>query len=297
MRKVEFEQGSNEWLAWRKKLLTATDAPGLMGASPYVTPYKLWQRKIGKAEEQAINPAMLRGQRDEPIARDWFNKEFGFDMQPCCIESEKYNYLGASLDGLSKCGKYILEIKSNGDQYHYGLYEGIPDFHIMQMQHQLLCTDGQAKQAFYLSINKGQMIVKEVFPDEKWVEMYLEKAKEFWRNIVFFNPPEMSNKDYKDMTDSDLWRDWASVYLKMCDKIKSMEIVKEEYRKQLIKMCEGESCSGHGIKVCKKSVKGRIDYAAILEQENVATILEQNKIDIEGYRKPTSDSWAITIDK
>ena len=98
MRRVEFDQGSSEWLQWRKGLLTATDAPMLMRASPYATPYQGWQRKTGHAQEQQENEAMRRGKRDEPIAREWFIKEYGIHMESCCIESYTYNFIGASLD-------------------------------------------------------------------------------------------------------------------------------------------------------------------------------------------------------
>ncbi len=288
MRKVEFDQGSDEWLKWRKGLLTATDAPGLMGASPYVTPYKLWQRKIGEAEEQAVNQAMLRGQRDEPIARDWFNDSFGFDMQPCCIESGLYNFLGASLDGLSACGKYILEIKSNGDQYHYGLNAGLPDFHMMQIQHQMLCTDELVEKAYYLSMNKGEKVVIEVLPDKSWLEEYLPKAMDFWKKVVMFEAPEMTNKDYVDKSGELFWGDYAKQYRKACEEIKVLEQVKESYREKILKLCSGQSSMGNGIKVVKKMVKGRVDYD---------TIMKRLDIDTDLYRKPASESWAIMIDK
>ena len=154
MSKILLEQGSEAWLQWRKGRLTGTDAPMLMGVSPYVTPYQGWQRKLGLLEEQKVNPAMLRGHRDEPIARDLFISLKGINMEPCCVESVDYNFIVASLDGMSDCGKYIMEIKSNGDEYHQNLKKEvpeIPEFHIMQMQHQLLASG--AKKCFYCSYN------------------------------------------------------------------------------------------------------------------------------------------------
>lgn len=287
MRKVEFEQGSREWLDWRKGLLTATDAPMLMGASPYATPYKGWRRKTGLEPEQKVNPAMLRGQRDEPIARAWFIKEYGINMEPCCVESDTYSFLGSSLDGLSVCGKYILEIKSNGDQYHFGLANGIPDFHMMQMQHQLLSTDNKAEKAFYLSWNKGEAIVKEVYPDPDWIKDYLPKAMAFWKAVVLSDPPKMCNKDYKDMEQNADWNFQADLYKSICKRMKELEELKEEYRGNLISMCGVDSCSGNGIKVMKKVVKGRINYESVNELSG---------IDLEKYRKPSSESWMIMLD-
>lgn len=287
MRKVDFEQGSSEWLNWRKGLLTATDAPMLMGASPYATPYKGWLRKTGQSPEQQENEAMRRGKIDEPIAREWFNKEYGIEMEPCCIESQLYNFIGSSLDGLSSCGRYILEIKSNGDQYHFGLNHGLPDFHMMQMQHQLLSSDNTAEMGFYLSWNKGNKTVKEVYPDKEWLAGYLPKAREFWKMVIFNEPPMMSNKDYRDMNGEHSWILYANEYRKVCEQIKTLEELKENHRKQLIYLCGEDSCLGSGIKVLKKSSKGRIDYDSIPELIG---------INVEKYRKPSSFSWTIMLD-
>lgn len=287
MRRVQFEQGSNDWLKWRQGLLTATDAPMLLGVSPYATPYKGWQRKLGLIPEQQETEPMRRGKRDEPIAREWFIKEYGIEMEPCCVESDEFNFIGASLDGLSPCGRYLLEIKSNGDQYHFGLNGGAPDFHYCQMQHQYLACDKIPEICFYLSWHKSGPRVLEIKIDKEWMEDYIPKAREFWRKIVFFEPPEMTNKDYKDMTHEPMWNSYANEYRKVCEQIKSLEEMKESYRKDLINLCGDDSASGSGIKVLRKTIKGRIDYDSIPELQS---------IDVEKYRKNPTSNWTITLD-
>ena len=280
MRKVDHEQGSQAWLDWRKNFLTATDAAMLLGASPYTTPFKGWQRKVGQAPEQFVNQAMLRGNREEPKAREMFIQQYGLEMNPCCIESEKHTFLGASLDGISSCGQYLLEIKSTRHS------DSIPDFHICQMQHQMLCTDGLAKKCYYVTIWENEIQVKEVMADENWMKDYVPKALDFWKKVVLFDPPAMTNKDYKDMNGG-IWQSYATEYRKACDQIKALEEVKDSYKKELIKMCGEDSCFGNGIKVMKKITKGRVDYDLIDELAGV---------NLEKYRKPTTFSWTIMID-
>ena len=282
MKKISCFQGSPEWLAWRKGLLTATDAAILSGVSPYVTPYEGWQRKIGQIPEQIANSAMLRGQRDEPIARDMFIEQYGIAMTPCCIESEVYPFLGASLDGISDCGKYLLEIKSTAP------VDEIPIYHMYQMQHQLLCTDNTAKICFYVTIWNNQIYVKEVYPDIIWVQDYLNEAKKFWECVVFFEPPEISSKDYKDMNGRDDWNFYADEYRKISEEIKKLEEVKDKHKKELIKLCGEDNGYGHGVKVLKKITKGRIDF------ENIP---ELSQVDLEKYRKESTSSWTIMLDK
>ncbi len=188
MRKVEFEQGSPEWLEWRRGLLTATDAAMLLGLSPYVTPYQGWQRKKGLIPEQVSNAAMERGHRDEPIARDLFIKEYGINMTPCCVESDEFNFIGSSLDGLSDCGRYILEVKSQRP------VERIPDLHMMQMQHQMISTDNLVEKAFYVSHWDGKNTTFEAYPDPEWKKMYIPKAREYWKGVIFYDPPPLMSK-------------------------------------------------------------------------------------------------------
>lgn len=287
MRRIEFDQGSDAWLTWRRGLLTATDAPMLLGVSPYATPYKGWQRKLGLIAEQTETEPMRRGKRDEPIARDWFIKEYGIHMDPCCVESDEFNFIGASLDGLSPCGKYLLEIKSNGDQYHFGLNDGPPEFHFCQMQHQYLSCDNIPEMCFYLSWNKSGPKVLEIKLDKGWMEDYITQAREFWRKVVFHEAPEMTNKDYKDMSGVTYWNSYANEYRKACEQIKTLEELKDSYKKELVKLCGDDSGFGDGIKVMRKTVKGRVDYESIPQLQG---------INVDQFRKNPTSNWTITLD-
>jgi len=282
MRKVQIEQGSEEWLSWRKGLITATEASSIMGVNPWCTAYKSWQRKVGQIPQQEENDAMRRGKRDEPIARDLFIKQYGIEMTPCCIESEMYNFLGASLDGISPCGKYILEVKSTRPT------DRVPDYYYAQMQHQMLCGDGSIDKGFYVSFWEEAIHVLQVIPDIDWTRQYIEKAKEYWRCVVFHEPPEMTGGDYKSMESEMEWQFHASSYIDLCNAIKELEEKKERRRRKLIELCDNNSCRGGGVKVLKKTIKGRIDYESIPEIK---------EIDLEKHRKPTSISWTILLDQ
>lgn len=186
---IKHEQGSKEWLQWRRSLLTATDASVVLDKSPYCTPYELWQRKLCLIPEQKSNSAMARGSRLEPEARAWFNEKYQLDMEPSVVESLDYNYLGASLDGMSKCSSFILEIKCNGPRNHGLAKEGhIPDYHLYQMFHQLICT--RSEKCFYLSYTEDEKIVIELCLEPEFEKYYIPIAKEFWRKVVYLEPPE-----------------------------------------------------------------------------------------------------------
>lgn len=285
MKIVNLEQGSPEWHGWRNSLITATDSPVLLGLSPYSTPYKLWQTKLGVIERQEANAAMQRGSQLEPIARDKFISESGIFMAPACVESDEYNFLGASLDGVSSNGEYILEIKCNGHFYHSKVLQGeVPNFHMAQMQHQLLVS--KAKKCFYYSFDGNNGVSIEVLPDPNFADNLLPKAREFMRCLAYYESPALTEKDYKDMSHNKSWNEYASIYQELDKSIKALEDKKEILRKKLIDLCELQNCEGSGIKILKSFTKGRVDYESIPELK---------VIDLDRYRKEPIACWKILV--
>jgi putative phage-type endonuclease len=284
-KEVKLEQGSQEWLAWRRTVITATDASVIMGNNPWISPYKCWQRKLGLIEEQASNAAMERGKTLEPEARAQFIERHGMDMVPMVVESNEFSFLGASLDGISEDRQTLLEIKCGSSKLHQmASNREIPQYYLDQMQHQLLVTG--AKRCLYYSYNGQDGICIEILPDPEFKTTFIPKAREFWKCIAFNEPPALKDSDYKDMSSDPQWRGFASEYRKLCEQIKSLEEVKENYRKDLLKISGDENCLGGGIKVMKTTIRGRIDYD---------TIPALKGIDLDKYRKSSTLTWKILI--
>lgn len=285
MKKIDLDQGTDKWLSWRKTVITATDCPAIMGSSPWSTAYKCWQKKLGLVEEQKSNEAMERGKRLEPEARAQFSERFGINMNSVVVESDEFDFLGASLDGLSDCGKYIVEIKCGGWNLHKQALDGhIPPYYRHQIQHQLLVTG--AEKAFYYSYDGKQGVCIEVNPDRGFKEGFLPKAREFWRCVAFAEPPPLEDSDYKDMSDEPKWRIYSEKYRKVSEQIKSLEQVKEDYRQELLTLCEDKNCTGNGVKALKMVLKGRVAYDEIPEIKNV---------DLDKYRKGSTTTWKIFV--
>jgi putative phage-type endonuclease len=284
MRKLILDQGGDKWLEWRRSLLTATDAAQLLGKSKYSTAYQCYQRKLGLIPELEETEPMRRGKREEPIARARFNELYDFDMQPCCIESEKYPFLGASLDGLSNSGEYILEIKSQR------FVEEIPEMHWIQMQHQMMCSDGVVKKGYYMSWWGDSEQIYEVKPDYVWMEMYEKAAKEFWEKILFKEPPALTDRDYQDRDDLE-WEEAANACVFADEKIKFYESMKEDNKQKLIKMSGGKSSKGAGIKLNRKIIKGRVKYKELLDSLHIDQAI------IDPYKGKDSESWCVLIDR
>lgn len=282
MKIIDLEQGSKEWLSWRKTVITATECSIIMGSNPWATPYLCWGRKLGLIPEQKSNSAMEKGTRLEPQARAHFMDRYGMNMAPMVVESTDHDFLGASLDGISPCKRFLLEIKC-GEAAHSAAKQGlIPLYYMHQMQHQMLVTG--AEKCYYYSYDGSEGIRMEVYRDPIFAEEYMPKAREFWRCVAFSEPPALQEKDYKSMEENSDWQLYSKQYQEIDFTIKKLEQHKESLRKQLIGLCEDQNCSGNGIKIMKTTMKGRISYDEIPELKEV---------DLEKHRKPSTISWKI----
>ncbi len=286
MKIINVEQGSKEWLRWRKTVITATDCPAIMESSPFVTPYKCWQRKLDLVQQQVCNEAMERGRKLEPEALKLFNETYGMNMEPAVVESTEFEFLGASLDGLFG-SDHILEIKCGGAKLHDMANKGeIPNYYMDQMQHQLLVT--RAEKCFYYSYNGHEGICIEVLPDPEFINRFMPKARAFWRGIATFEAPALTIKDYKDMNDNRTWNEYVDMYQKVDKDIKALEDKKDYIRKKLIELCEDQNSQGNGLKVMKIITKGRVNYEAIPEIQG---------IDLDKYRKESNSSWKFLMEQ
>ena len=105
----------NDRLAYRKNKIGSSDAPIIAGVSPWTTQVQLWEEKIGIREPRYANFAMQRGIDKEEEARCIFEKEIGVVFFPQVLTHKKYDWMIASLDGLSIDQDLAVEIKCPGE--------------------------------------------------------------------------------------------------------------------------------------------------------------------------------------
>lgn len=104
-------QGSPEWLAHRGQFDNASDAPAMMGCSPYMTRQQLLhQRATGYAPEvdDATQRRFDEGHRTEALARPIAEEIVGEDLYPVTGTD---GTLGASFDGLTMLEDVAYEHK------------------------------------------------------------------------------------------------------------------------------------------------------------------------------------------
>jgi len=282
MKFIQLNQGSQEWLSFRKSRIGASDCPVIMGISPYLTPYKLWLDKMGDAPQEE-NAAMARGKALESQALKCFEDKTGLCMFPKVVESTQDSFLIASLDGIDLDQRNIVEIKCNGQKNHAMALSGsIPIYHYAQVQHQLMCTG--LEMAYYFSYDGHDGVIIEVEKAEPYIKLLVDLEKKFYDCMINFDPPKLTDKDFIVMNDLD-FNEKASKLIELRNTRKLIEQEEEYLTKYLIEKAKGKNVTSDKVQVTKVLRKGSVDYGAIPLIKG---------IDLEQWRKDSTESWRIT---
>lgn len=199
------EQNTSSWLAWRKLGIGASEAAAVMGLSPWSTAYDVFLEKTGRKESFEGNLATRRGQDLEGKARLKYEFISLEDMAPAVAVHPKYDFLRASLDGVSVDGKKILEIKCPSESNHEKVKtEGVvPSHYQIQVQHQLAVTGAEKCDFFSYSYADGSHALIEVLPNLETQAQIILKLEDFWLNHVMKDiPSPLTDRDTKVITDN-----------------------------------------------------------------------------------------------
>jgi putative phage-type endonuclease len=181
------KQGSPEWLQFRRTKIGASDAPVIMGVSPWMSPLKLYEQKV-YGIECPDNQYMARGRELEPVALMCFEEMFELTMFSMVIVHELYYWMSASMDGMTIEKDKAVEIKCAGKRDHFMAANGIvPEKYIPQLQHQMeVCQLGEIN---YFSFDGKQGVNIIVERDQNYIDKLLDKEKEFWQCLQTLTPP------------------------------------------------------------------------------------------------------------
>lgn len=279
------QQGDN-WTRWRSKGLGSSDAPTIMGVSPWKTPYQLWEEKVGISKPFTGNFATQRGTEMEPRARAAFELESGYEFNAVVAENANYPYIRASLDGYNKELDAILEIKCPGKEDHKTAKEGrVPEKYWPQLQHQLLVTG--AKCCYYYSYDGETGATVIVQPDHEYIKRLLEEETKFWDKVQNKIPPELTDKDAVTIDTKELVT-MADKYAELDSKAKEIEKEMKALKEVIIEQCNHARTKIGKLTITRSSRAGSVDYSKIPEL---------NGIDTEKYRKDPSAVVTIKVGK
>ncbi len=186
-------QGSDEWLAMRCGVLTASEMKNVITPSLKIAnndktrahAYELaFQRISNHVEPQYISDAMLRGQEDEIYAREAYSKHYAPVQEVGFVTSDALGFtVGYSPDGLvaddglieckSRCGKYHVQTIATNE---------MPDDFLIQAQTGLLVTG--RKWLDFISYCAGlPVFVTRIEPDAEIQKAIVEAATAFEERV------------------------------------------------------------------------------------------------------------------
>lgn len=186
---AELVQGSDEWLAARTGLLTASEMKLIITPTLKIASndkershlYELLAQRITRYVEPAyISSDMLRGMEDEIEARAIYAKTYAPVTEVGFITNDRWGFtIGYSPDALISADG-LLECKSRRQKYQIETIIGgvMPDDYTIQVQTGLLVSE--RKWLDFVSYSGGlPMVTIRVFPDPVIQDAILSAASAF----------------------------------------------------------------------------------------------------------------------
>ena len=180
---VELQQGTSEWLRWRHNGIGASDASTIMGENPFRSAEGLLREKCSPTRESFQSEVMALGKRLEPEARQRYIAKTGKAVSPACVQSSQYDWLRASLDGLTTDHDAVVEIKCGASVYRAASQSGsVPDYYYGQLQHTLAVTGLHSIDFWCYWPGKPELLLS-VERDGAYIERLLNRELEFWNQV------------------------------------------------------------------------------------------------------------------
>jgi putative phage-type endonuclease len=190
-----------DWHAWRAEGLGASDIAGVLGISPWASPWSVWADKMGLLPPSNPSIEMEFGKRAEAMVGPWFHDRTGLWVtgeQTWCTHPD-IGWARATVDGFVSetdtpapdelAG--VLEIKTDGPGRDWAT---IPAHYQAQAQWQMFVTG--LPHAWFAVLHGRRFQIYELARDDDDIAFMYERAEAFWRNhVLTCAPPEVDGSD------------------------------------------------------------------------------------------------------
>lgn len=192
MRIVKLAQRSPEWLAWRSQGIGGSDAPAVVGLSPWTTRGALLGEKkgalLGAPPRSFDSGAMARGRRLEPVVGRLYRDFTGWDFEDVCAEHDTLPFVRASFDGWVRDINLPVEIKCPNRQSHEQALSGVVPAYYVPQCHHLMAVAGSTRLHYvsysdYFPAHKRLAVVTLRAASEELAALLAAEA-EFWDEVT-----------------------------------------------------------------------------------------------------------------
>lgn len=188
------------WLDWRRGGIGASDIAGILGISPWASPFSVWVDKLGLLPEETPSNVMKAGRWLELGVAPWFAEETGYEVageQTAC-QHQTDPIARCTLDGaVFTAAEHVapdggLEIKVQGPGR---AWETIPAHYQAQGQWQMHVTGFER---VYFAVLHGRFLDPShtLDRDQADIDFMVARAAEFWAEHVLAGvPPAIDGSD------------------------------------------------------------------------------------------------------
>ena len=203
MKTVNLIQGSPEWSAHRAQHWNASDAPAMLGVSPYKSRAELLRERatgISQEFDAATQRRFDDGHRFEALARSLAEQIIGDELFPVTGVEGRYS---ASFDGITMLEDTVFEHKSLNDELRAAIrpensINALPEHYRVQMEHQLMVS-GAERVLFMASkwTDDGELIEERhcwYWPDAALRARIIAGWEQFERDLADYKPEDVTTK-------------------------------------------------------------------------------------------------------
>lgn len=188
-----------EWLKLRHESIGGSDAPIIVGANDYKSPYALWFEKVSDEEpEFKGNEATRQGTDLEPYVAFRFEEKTGKKCIeiPETLKNPEYPFAHANIDRWVSGENSGLECKTTNTFNHVKFTEDgeFPLLYYFQCLHYMAVT-GATKWYLAVLVFGKDFHLYEIERDEKQIEALMEMEREFFELIKTNTPPEVDGSE------------------------------------------------------------------------------------------------------
>lgn len=278
------------WLARRRKGITATDAPTILGLTPqWRTPLAVWLEKVQPMQDRAPSYHQRRGRAMEPILAAEYEATTGATVRrpPLLVSHPEHPILLASIDRFADHPDrtVVLECKTASDWRDWA-DETVPDKYAVQVLWQLMVT-GLDEGVIFADV-AGRLETRTIRRDLEWEAQVIPRMLAWWSDFVIAKtpPPLDPYRDYvllnrvwepepgTEVEADDEVMDAVACWLSLTERAKTLDHAAQAYKTQ-IRAHMGHATvltSPEGLKVASLTKSGalRITYKPTTQPEGEA---------------------------
>ena len=300
MQLIDIQQGSPEWLAFRLGHFTASEAPAMMGDSPYTKRIELLYQKA-TGYRPVVTPYQQKkfdqGHAAEAKARPLVERREGQELFPVTgVRTVHGLPLLASFDGLNLDKTLVFEHKHWNNKLVAQIEgEGLEPVYYWQLEHQLLVAE-QAERALLVCSDGTADNFRAVYYEsqEDRRAALISGWQQFQADLEQYQRELASGKTqspYQDAVNRNdaTFRHAEQEYLLAMSQKKTAESELEKARETLINLTGGQKTKGEKLQLYPTHKEGSIKWKAAFK----AMLPEASAKDLEPFRGGESITWTV----